>query len=142
MNQLPFLTIGMAAYDNEVEVYFTVTSLMNHHSEVMPDCEIIVVDNNPASAEGQTMQRWVRGQPRCRYVPFPDVKGTAQSREQVFRHARGKFVLCIDSHVMFPCGALRRLIDFYRENSETSDLYSGPLLKDRGDIADTHQRDK
>lgn len=136
----PFLTIGMACYDDMAGVYMTVTSLMLHHHDQMPQCEIIVVDNNPDSKDGKTTGRWVRGQPRCRYIPYREHKGTAQPREQVFRHARGRYVLCVDSHVMFPCGAIERLIGFYRKNPDTSDLYSGPLLKDHGGLADTHQR--
>src|SRR5262245_13453047 len=137
----PLLTIGMATIDDFEGVYFTITSLMIHHAEVMEDCELLVVDNNPASKQGHLIRDWVRGRvPRGRYIPFTGPPGTSQARDEVFRQARGAAVLCIDCHVLLVPGALEKLIAYYRAHPHTRDLLSGPLLRDCGRVSATHQR--
>ena len=62
----PRLTIGMATFDDFDGVYFTVTSLMIHHQEVMSECEILVVDNNPDSEQGNSCKIVDRSRPQWR----------------------------------------------------------------------------
>jgi len=137
----PFLTIGMATIDDFDGVYFTITSLMIHHADVMDDCEIVVVDNNPESKQGKLIKDWIRGRvPNGRYFAFDAPPGTAQARNEVFRRASGAAVLCLDCHVLLVPGAIQKLIDYYRETPHCRDLLSGPLLLDSGKLAATHQR--
>lgn len=135
------LTIGMATFDDFDGVYFTITSLMVHHAEVMNECRILVVDNHPWSRQGRQVREWVRGRvPNSRYVSFTGPGGTAQARNEVFRQAQTEAVLCLDCHVLLAPGAVRKLIDYYRAHPICRDLLSGPLLNDSGRIAATHQR--
>ncbi|QDT91635.1 glycosyltransferase domain-containing protein [Gimesia algae] len=137
----PLLTIGMATLDDFDGVYFTVTSLMLHHAKIMRDCEIVVVDNNPYSKHGKLVKDWIlKRVPNGSYFPYDASTGTAQSRNEVFRHARGESVLCIDCHVLLVPGAIQKLIDYFQKNPECRDLLSGPLLSDCGVLAATHQR--
>ncbi len=137
----PRLTIGIATFDDFDGVYFTLTSLMNHHREVMGDCEILVIDNNPASQRGRMTREWVRNRvPNGKYHEFPKPIGTAQARNEVFRQATGEAVLCLDSHVLLVPGAVQRLLEYYLANPTCADLLTGPLLSDSGDLAATHQR--
>ncbi|QDT27613.1 Glycosyl transferase family 2 [Gimesia panareensis] len=137
----PFLTIGMATFDDFDGVYFTVTSLMMHHADVMRDCEIVVVDNHPNSKQGQLVKDWMRKRvPYGSYFPYDAATGTAQARNEVFRQARGEAVLCIDCHVLLAPGAVQKLIDYYRMNPDSRDLLSGPILTDSGAVSATHQR--
>ena len=55
----PPLTIGTACYDDFDGVYFTVTSLLLHHADVMDQCEIVVIDNCPQSEQGRMTRDWV-----------------------------------------------------------------------------------
>ena len=97
----PRLTIGMACYDDFDGVYFSVQSLQLYHAEVMSDVEIIVVDNNPQSAAGQRVEKFITSWvSNGRYLAAADAVGTAAPRELVFREASGEYVVCIDSHVM------------------------------------------
>lgn len=133
----------MATCDDFDGVYFTLTSLMIHHQEVMSLCDFVVVDNNPDSLQGRAVKDWVEGRvPNCRYHALPAPFGTAPARNEVFRRANGEYVLCIDCHVLLVPGAVLRLLDFYRANPGCQDLLMGPLLLDNGDVAATHQRDQ
>ena len=59
-------------------------------------------------------------------------------RDRVFAEASGEFVLCMDSHVFFVPGALRRLIAYMRERPEMRDLLQGPLVYDDLKTFSTH----
>src|SRR5579872_6161512 len=137
----PSLTIGMATFDDFDGVYFTITSLMIHHAEVMGECQIVVVDNNPKSRQGRLVKDWMRRNvPNGEYFAFEGPTGTAQARNEVFRHARSESVLCIDCHVLLASGAVRKLIAYHRGHPNGRDLLAGPLLADSGELAATHQR--
>jgi hypothetical protein len=131
------LTIGMAAYDDYDGVYFTVQAIRLYHPEIADETEIIVVDNHPdgpCAADLKALEKWVPG---YRYVPFNQLQGTA-ARDIVFREAAADFVLCIDCHVMFVPGALRKLIDYFHANLGTPDLLQGPLVYDDLRSLSTH----
>lgn len=135
------LTIGMATYDDFDGVYFTVTSLMIHHSDVMDQCNIIVVDNNPTSKSSKPLKDWIdQCVPNGEYIAYHGPTGTAQARNEVFRNAQSPAVLCMDCHVLLVPGAIRKLIDYYIGHPESRDLLSGPLLTESGEVAATHQR--
>lgn len=135
------LTIGMACYDDFDGVYFTVTSLMLHHADVMHDCEIVVVDNNPDSTQGNQTRRWVENRvPNGKYFAFAGAHGTAQARNEVFRRASAPAVLCIDCHVLLAPEAVARLIEYYTTHQMTRDLLTGPLITDSGRVSATHQK--
>jgi Protein of unknown function (DUF616)/Glycosyl transferase family 2 len=134
------LTIGMAAFDDFDGVYFTVTSLLNHHADAMGDCRILVIDNNPSSRQGRATRDWVaKLSPHAEYHPFETVIGTARARDEVFCRAQSRAVLCLDCHVLLVPGAVRRLLDYYDAHPHSRDLLTGPLLTDTGLIAATHQ---
>jgi hypothetical protein len=104
------LTIGMATIDDYDGVVFTLQSLILHHD--LADCEIIVVDNRPASPHGQAVREFCdkrRSEVLVRHVPMPDVQSTTQTRQRIFDEARGDAVLVMDCHVLLPTGAIARL---------------------------------
>ncbi len=137
----PVLTVGMATFDDFEGVYFTVTSLMVHHADALSDCQIVVIDNHPESRQGRLTREWVAKQaPLVEYHAYSAATGTAQARNEVFRRAIGRAVLCIDCHVLLAPGAVRRLLGYYAANPDTRDLLTGPLLADSGRIAATHQQ--
>jgi hypothetical protein len=144
----PKLTVGMACYKDFDGVYFTVMSLSIHHRELLRELEILVVDSCPefpdrsADPHGpRTPSERIRdlcnNVPNARYVEHRGPGGTSQPRNQVFTEARGEVVICIDSHVLIPSGALRRTIDWFAANPDFHGLVQGPLLYDNG-LAITH----
>jgi glycosyltransferase involved in cell wall biosynthesis len=113
------LTIGMPAYKNFTEVWFTVQSLRLYQD--LTDCEILIVDNfgdkdleNFAKNDGNGI---------VRYEKFTNIVGTSEVRNKVFDFAKGEMVLCMDSHVMLKPGALKNI-------PVTDNLIHGPLLYD------------
>ncbi len=127
----------MATYDDYDGVYFTVQAIRLYHPEIADEIEIIVVDNHPdgpCAADLKALEKWVPG---YRYLSFNRVQGTA-ARDMVFREASADFVLCVDCHVMFVPGALRKLIDYFHANPGTPDLLQGPLLYDDLRSLSTH----
>jgi hypothetical protein len=122
----------MACFDDFNGVYFSVQALQLYHAEVLDQVEILVVDNNPAGADGLAVKnlltRWV---PCARYIAAPKIVGTAAPRNLVFQEAAGDAVLCIDAHVLLAGGSLRRLLDYYEAQPACRDLLHGPILDDR-----------
>ena len=133
------LTIGMATYDDFDSTWFTCRALHLYHSEVMEDAEILVIDNSPHTEDGKCLRNYLKKLPSARYVAFDEVDGTAQPREQVFKHARGEYVLCMDSHVLVEAGAIQKLLDYYEDHPETKDLLTGPIVGDDFGIRGTNQ---
>src|SRR5262249_31082526 len=64
-----------------------------------------------------------------RYVPYGRIQGN-WVRDLVVREANAEFVLCVDSHVLFPPGTLARLVAYLETHPGASDLLQGPLIGD------------
>ncbi len=126
------LTIGMATYNDFDGVYFTLQSLRLYHD--LEHTELLVVDNYGCDHTKNLVENWLH----ARYIRATNVKGTAAPRDLVFRHARGKAVLCCDSHILFVPGVIAQLKQFYREHPHNQDLLQGPMLYDNGQNIATH----
>lgn len=146
MSAKPFLTIGMAVFDDFPGLWPTVQALRAYHAEVMAGCELIVVDNNPDSEHGKTGKDflgWVKGDlANARYVGLPSPRGTAVPRQLVFELAEGDAVLCLDPHVLVEPWAIARLIEYYRANPDCLDLLQGPMVYDDLRNLSTHFDDE
>jgi glycosyltransferase involved in cell wall biosynthesis len=128
------LTIGMATYQDFDGVYFSVQDLRLHHD--VAGVEILVVDNFGCNTTAAFVAS--TGLKQVRYIRSTETSGTAASRQKVFEQARGRAVLCMDSHVLFAPGSIARLKRFYRDHPDTFDLYQGPLLYDDLTAVATH----
>jgi glycosyltransferase involved in cell wall biosynthesis len=137
MNKL--LTIGMAVYDDFDGVYFSIQALQMYHlSGMHNDVEFIVIDNNPTSKRGIETKKFVETKiANGRYFAYTDKQSTSV-RNEIFKHARGEYVLCIDPHVMFAPGSISTLLEYYRNNPNTKNLIHGPLWYDNLTSYSTH----
>jgi len=136
MNQ-KWLTIGMATYDDYDGVFFTIQSLRLYQLKGLEHLvEIIVIDNNPNGKHSDALRRFCLSS-GTKYIPYIDKQSTS-SREQIFKHAQGEFVLCIDSHVLFEPYAIQNLLSYYQKNPNTKDLIQGPLIYDDLKNISTH----
>lgn len=139
----PLLTIGMATYNDYDGVFFTINSIILHHPEILDKIEFVVIDNNPDSKHGievESLINKIRGLSlkfNPIYIKYSDSKGTSATRNKVFEIASGDFVACVDCHVLFPVGSLKKLIDYLEENPNNSDLIHGPLITESGGVT-TH----
>lgn len=126
------LTIGMSCIQDYQGAFFTIQSLLLHHQEVLPEIELVVVDNDPNVKQGEALKnfctKWVKKVP-IQYVPFSEYKATSL-RNLVFDNARTDYVLCCDSHVLFAPQAIKSLIGFFDAGLDEGGLVHGPLLMD------------
>ena len=121
---MPLLTIGMPTYDDFDGVYFTIQALRLYQN--LNDANLLVVDNYGCA----TTQAFVEGVPGATYVQSLSVSGTAAAKNDVFAHADGAFVLCLDSHILLAPRAIERLATWCRDHPDSLDLLQGPLWLD------------
>jgi glycosyltransferase involved in cell wall biosynthesis len=144
------LTIGFATHNDFDGLYFSINALRMYHAEVMPQVELICIDNAPDSPCGQRakglfdhinvgIRSGKPGHPfAARWIPFGEIQGTSASRDRIFREAAGDAVLVMDSHVLLAPDAVFSLLDYYTRNPDCMDLLSGPLLLDSLATVYTH----
>ncbi len=118
------LTIGMASFRDVGWLTATLQALRIYHD--LEDCELLVADN----AGDPNTKKFCENAGAARYLLANEVQGTAYPRQRLFEEARGRWVLCIDSHVFLFPGALARLKAYLRANPDSRDLLSGPLRYD------------
>ena len=153
---MPKLSIVMACYDDFRGLLWTIQALKTH-GRVLADVELVVLNNNPLSKDGQSITNFVNGQSVAKGAAvkqsetdkgfltdwdqwqFHSVKvvdasqktGTAYPRNLGFSVASGEIVMCIDSHVVLLPGAIDAVLKFYRENPDFDGLVHGPMLYDQ-----------
>jgi len=125
------LTVGMAVSDDLAGTFFTVQALQFYQD--LSDCEVLVVDNRGSQLLMDWMNYWRRGT----YVRWTEISGTSQPRNKVFDFASGKYVICIDPHVLLEKGAVAQTVKWLKAN-DTDDLFQGPLMYDSGRSFSTH----
>lgn len=148
MNARPLLTIGMAHYEDFAGLWQTIQSIRLNNSKLMERTQFVVVNNSPENKQtgeairnllGQTAQPGQQWGPK--YFELSNVKGTSASRNAIFDHADGEYVLVIDCHLELHPQALRLLMEYYAAHPDTKDILSGPLLSDSFRSFSTHYRD-
>jgi hypothetical protein len=133
------LTIGMPVYDDFDGVYFTIQALRMYHDV---EFELIVIDNNPNSIQGQKTKNFVEGWcKKGRYIPFTNKVGTSIKNE-VFKNSNTEYTMCIDCHILLLPNSLSSLVEYYNTNPNTTDLIQGPLVYDDLTSSYTHFNDK
>jgi hypothetical protein len=123
------LTIGSAVFDDFDGVYFSYQSLRLNNSDILDDLDLIIVDNNPYSDQGQATRLFCQKTQHIRYIPYTDKYGTS-IRNEIFDNAKGKFCMSMDCHVLFEPNTIKKLIAFLDKNSGSDDLFHGPLFND------------
>ena len=124
----PKLTIGSAVYDDFEGVYFTYQSIRLNNLDVLDDLDLVIIDNNPDSAEGKATKQFCENA-HIRYFAEPVPRSTA-IRDKIFRNAEGLFTMSIDPHVLFEPNTIKRLLAFLEDIPQCNDIYHGPMLYD------------
>lgn len=127
------LTIGMATYNDFNGVYFTLQALKAYHD--LEDVELLVVDTKPELCNETKSTCENAG---AKYIHAPDKGGTSQSRNHVFEMASGKFVMCIDCHVLLFKDSIKKLKEYLKGNENSKDIIQGPLLYDDQKFESSH----
>jgi hypothetical protein len=123
----------MATYDDFDGVYFTLQALKAYQD--LEDVELVVVDTKKESCTDTANTCNSVG---AKYFHRPDRVGTSASRNHVFEVATGKFVMCIDCHVLLVKDAVKKLKEYIYNNIDSKDLIQGPLLYDDQRNISTH----
>lgn len=148
MDVQPLLTIGMAHYQDFAGLWATIQSIRLNNLHLMDRVQFVVINNSPENHETADAIRGLLAKTKRRdhawepgYYELDNIQGTSASRDAIFKHARGKYVAVMDCHLEFAPGWLQRLLDYYKQHPETSDLISGTLIDDSLDTFSTHFRD-
>ena len=123
------LTIGSLVYDDFDGIFFSYQSLRLNNQDILPALDLVVVDNNPHSAEGKATKDFCNSA-SIRYEECTDGRSTSL-RNRIFESAEAPYVVCMDPHVLFEPQTIKLLAAFYQSNPETKDLIQGPLIVDR-----------
>ncbi len=124
------LTIGMATYDDFHGVYFTIQSLRSFFPITRTsEIEFIVIDNNPTSLHGIETKKFLNWIPNVRYIEYT-AKNGCSIRDEIFKHALGKYTICLDPHVILQPGSIEALLDYYEKNPDCKNLVQGPMMYD------------
>lgn len=130
----------MCVIEDYSSLWFTIQSILLHHPEVSPLIEFVVIDNDPTTVQGAATKKfcenWVKKVP-IQYIPFDEYKATSL-RNKIFDYARTDYVMVCDSHVLFPPGAIKKLIDFFESGQDNGNLIQGPLIVDNLSDVCTH----
>ena len=120
------LTIGMASFNNFIEVWFTIQALRMYQD--LTDTEILVIDNYGDPKLAAFAGNWAHS--NVRVVVYTGVQGTAPAKQKVFEEALGEWVICMDSHVLLNPGVVKRFRAWADAHPYCSDLLHGPMLYD------------
>jgi len=132
------LTIGTCVYDDYEGLYFTIQSLRLHHKEVLDRLEFVIINNNPKSAQGREIRKFVDWlKEPVTYVEFDGFSATSL-RDKIFGLANTEYVLVLDCHVLLDPGSLKKLLDFYDAGKDYQNLLQGPLIYDDMKNVSTH----
>lgn len=119
------LTVGMACYQDYWGVWPTVQSLRIHHNVT----NIIVVDNSPNTEHGK-LTKDLCVKIGANYIEMPGNTGTTQPRQKIFDVSKTKYTMCVDCHILIEPMAIELLMKYFKENPDTGDLLSGPMVYD------------
>ena len=128
------LTIGMPCYSDYSGAWFTTQALRLNHTA--SNIEFLVVDTKGDDTLKGFVTTW--GGENCRYIRDLEPHGTAPAKNKVFENARGEFVLCIDSHVLFMPDSIEMLLKYINDNPTFDGLGYGVLVYDNLMDCSTH----
>ena len=132
------LTIGMSTYDDYHGVFFTLMGLKMYQN-LAEDVELMVVDNNPESNHGKEVAILCK-KIRATYIPYTK-KTSTSTRDEIFKQAKGDYVLSLDCHVLLHNGSVDALLRYYKNNPDSKDIVSGPMMYEWGDVAATQMNE-
>jgi glycosyltransferase involved in cell wall biosynthesis len=96
----PLVSVVIPVRGKANELWFTLQGLV--YAGFNEDVEVLVVDNDPSEDVRLVCDYFSR--PWLRYLEAGDVKGVNYPREVGARHARGVWLLILDSHVLLKPG--------------------------------------
>ena len=143
MTKQPILTIGMAVVEDFKGLKETIQHIRSTNDRIT-DCEFVVINNKPESKKSSFMKSYIENDVHgyknlgAYYIELDQPRGTSPPRNEVFKRAKGRFTMCMDSHIQTAVSAIDRTIEYFEKNWDTPHLYSGPIVYDNLVKAETH----
>lgn len=132
-------SLAIPVYDDYDSLVCCTQANVWHNREHI--AQVVVVDNNPNSAQGKATRDFCAGRGWV-YHPYPDAVGTAAAKNKAVELCNtGNWVVCMDSHIILAPGFFEA---FNREKSRTATnaLYHGALIHDELQSRSTSLTDK
>lgn len=134
MSDRPFLTIGMATFQDFNGVYFSIQAIRLNNPSLLRELEFVIIDNSPGSEDSGYIQgllgNMASSGARVKYIEMTSPQGTSPSRNRIFQEATGEHVLVMDCHVLLDPLALPTLIQYLKDQHNPKDILSGPMIYD------------
>lgn len=128
------ITVGMAHHTDFNGILFTIQNIRINHRHLLPMMELVIIDNSPGTQDSTMLKDFVGkigdfglG---VQYFEYTEAGGTSQTRDKIFRVAKGDAVICCDCHIMFYPGAIDAVLAYYKRPENQRDIVSGPLVYD------------
>lgn len=130
------LTIAIPTFDDYRGLSMSLQSLNMHHRGLGFD--LLVFDNFNKCERSKKAAK----NAKARLISDDAIQGTCYSKSRCIQESLGKFVLVLDSHVMFDVGSIRKLMEYLHQNSAAarSNIFHGPLVSNAGDIYATEMK--
>jgi dolichol-phosphate mannosyltransferase len=109
------LSVVMPAYNEEAAIEHAVRDVVENVFPVVPDAELIVVDDGSRDATGALLDRLAEAEPRVRVIHKPNA-GHGPALRTGLDAASGVFVLLVDSDRQIPLTAFPSLWEAARHN--------------------------
>ena len=139
-------SVVIANRNDFISLCVTVRSAFEEFRAIGGDGEVVIVDNSdPDIWEGIKSGSMVSGQ----YVKNNQLQLHRQefpclftARETAIRNAKGKYVLCVDSHVLFGYNMIRDLVEFMERHNDPKIAFAHAPLNwaHQHDSAKRHDR--
>jgi glycosyltransferase involved in cell wall biosynthesis len=125
MNSAQSLSIVMPVFNEAAHLARTTAAVTTAINESGFDAELIVVDDGSTDGSADVARSSVDGPLTVRIVSQPN-RGRFEARRAGLAHARGEYVLFLDSRVRLAPGALR----FVRERLQSAPVWNGHVYVD------------
>ncbi len=128
----PVLTIGIPHCCDYQRLWHTLASLHKDRLAhgLVDLVELLVIDNSLTVQDTELGKRHsdearkrVSELPNARFETFTERPGTAPTKNEVFRQARGRAVMCLDSHCELPPGVMTWAVNFWTAEQLNDDLH-------------------
>jgi len=128
MNAAESLSIVMPVFNEAAHLARTIAAVTTAINGSGFDADLIVVDDGSTDGSADVARLSADGQLTVRIVSQPN-RGRFEARRAGLAHARGEYVLFLDSRVRLAPGALR----FVRERLQSAPVWNGHVYVDADD---------
>jgi glycosyltransferase involved in cell wall biosynthesis len=118
----PAVTIEMTAFNSARYITKAIESVL---AQTFTDFELLIADDGSTDSTPDIIRRF--GDRRIRYIPLPH-KNCASARNTVITHARGRYLLCVDSDDFLAEDYLETILSYAQNHPHVDFFYPSRLV--------------